>query len=79
MKKKNQTTGYMMSILKDPHLSNFHCHHNSPCVVCHGLEEEMIRVGAVIFCKVCVEFSFTSDDPVRKERETYLKWLHKRS
>jgi hypothetical protein len=72
-----QTIGYM-ALDKYTRLSNFHTHHNAECVVCAALHAEMVRVGAVIFCTGCVQRVFKTDDPVREERETYLKWLHKR-
>lgn len=72
-----QTKGYF-DLQKIPsNLSNYHIHHNASCVKCDVLEKEMIRVGAVIFCEKCVVEEFTSEDPVRMEREKYLKWLHK--
>ena len=60
-------------------LSNYHCHHNASCVKCNALHTEMVRVGAVIFCSICVQEEFSSSDPVRKERENYLKWLRKQN
>ena len=58
-------------------LSNFHIHHNVPCIKCKALHKEMVRVGAVVFCERCIGEEFESDDPVRLERTTYLHWLHK--
>ena len=48
---------------------------NAKCVNCGALEEEMRRVGAVIFCLSCCVKIFKTIDPVRDERETYLKFL----
>jgi hypothetical protein len=73
---QNQTAGYMTSIARHVSgLSNFHTHHNASCAICEALEAKMVRVGAVIFCKDCSAI-FESNDPVRKERPLYLKWLH---
>jgi len=72
-----QTAGYMRSIGHYPTLSNFHTHHNIECVKCNALHLKMVRVGAVIFCDECVHEEFSSLDPIRKEREKYLEWLHK--
>lgn len=74
-----QTVGYMTlsKLSKNCRLSNFHVHHNAKCVKCAALHAEMVRVGAVIFCRACVKFEFKTDNPVIDERETYLKWLHK--
>lgn len=58
-------------------LCHFHTHHNAVCVKCGKIHATMTRVGAVIFCNICVFEEFTSDDPVREERPNYLKWLHK--
>lgn len=74
---QNQTLGYMQNIASLSTLSNFHTHHNAWCVKCKAMHLKMVRVGAVIFCADCVQEEFFSKDPVRKERETYLKWLHK--
>ena len=41
------------------------------------LEEEMLRIGALIFCWTCYDDNFETDDPVRQERELYLKFLDK--
>lgn len=67
-------TGYFTT---QSNLSNFHIHHNAVCIKCGKIHATMTRVGAVIFCNICVFEEFTSDDPVRQERENYLKWLHK--
>jgi hypothetical protein len=75
---KTQTTGYMFSI-KDSTIGHYHTYHNAECIVCSALEPEMVRVGAVIFCSKCVKEQFSSENPVRDERETYLKWLNKRN
>jgi hypothetical protein len=76
----NQTKGYMalfgQALIPRENLSNFHIHHNASCIKCDALHKEMIRVGAIIFCEKCIKEEFKSDDPVRLEREKYLKWLH---
>ena len=51
--------------------------HNAACVKCGLVEQEMVRVGAVIFCADCCREEFTSDDPVIDDREKYTDWLHK--
>jgi hypothetical protein len=73
---KNQSTGYMVDHRRHLH---YYTHHNADCIVCSTLEREMVRVGAIIFCNKCVQEQFSSENPVRDERETYLKWLHKRN
>lgn len=73
-----QTLGYMGMVIPKHQMSNYHTHHNSECVVCAALDAKMVRVGAVIFCNGCVERVFKTDNPVKDERETYLKWLNKR-
>ena len=78
-KRKNQTLGYMTNMRELSTLSNYHCHHNASCVKCQRLYPQMIRVGCVIFCSICVQEEFSSSDPVRKERENYLKWLRKQN
>ena len=55
--------------------SKIYVSYNAKCANCQTIEEEMRRVGSVIFCPSCCENLFRSDDPVRKERETYLKFL----
>jgi DNA-directed RNA polymerase subunit RPC12/RpoP len=52
-------------------------YYNAKCASCGDVREEMIRVGAVIFCPYCYDEIFISDDPVKEERETYLKFLRK--
>ena len=77
---KGQTTGYMYAIGNgDYNKTHYYTHHNAECIVCDTLEREMVRVGAVIFCNKCVQEQFSSENPVRDERETYLKWLNKRN
>ena len=49
---------------------------NTKCVKCHTIEEEMIRVGAIIICHKCFREEFKTKDPVTLERDNYLKWLH---
>lgn len=51
--------------------------HNNPCVCCGAINIDMIRVGAIILCKPCFGKEFTTDDPIDKERDVYLKWLKK--
>jgi hypothetical protein len=48
---------------------------NGSCAKCDTVQKFMIRIGAVVFCAKCVQEEFNSEDPVREERETYLKWL----
>ena len=57
-------------------IGKIYIHNNVMCVICQRCEEEMRRVGAVYFCTDCCEVAFTTDDPVRKEREKYLQYLH---
>lgn len=71
----NQTQGYMDLSKVPSNIGHYHVHHNAECIKCEALEKEMIRVGAVIFCRKCVSEEFNSDDPVRQERERYLHWL----
>ncbi len=49
-------------------------HTNCSCLKCNRCEESMVRVGALIFCFGCYTI-FKTEDPVREERELYLKWL----
>jgi hypothetical protein len=63
----------------DPNRQHYHTHHNAECIVCGTLEREMVRVGAIIFCTKCCQEIFSSENPVRDERDTYLIWLHKRN
>lgn len=56
--------------------NKIHIFYNAKCANCKAIEEEMRRVGAVTFCPSCCDRVFESDDPVRKEREKYLTFLH---
>jgi hypothetical protein len=57
--------------------NRIYVHHNAVCLKCGKIEEQMARVGALHFCFECVEKEFNTQDPVRQEREKYLKWLRK--
>lgn len=54
---------------------HYNLQHNGSCVRCDLVEKFMVRVGAVIFCAKCTKDIFNSADPVREERDIYLKWL----
>ena len=75
---ENQTKGYLNIQHIESTMSHYHVHHNAGCIKCKALHLEMVRVGAVIFCEDCVRQEFSSKDPVREEREIYLKWLHRK-
>lgn len=49
--------------------------YNNFCVKCDKTEREMVKVGAVIFCHNCYTESFKTDDPVKKEKKVYGKYL----
>ena len=48
---------------------------NADCVKCGGVYKNMIRVGAFVMCSTCFKEEFGTTDPVRQERDNYLKWL----
>jgi len=50
--------------------------YNRECDECANIEEEMVKVGGIILCKYCFREQFSTDDPVKKEREKYLKLLN---
>ena len=52
---------------------------NAACLKCKAVEENMWRVGALIFCDSCRETEFGNEDlnPIVYQRENYLKWLVK--
>ena len=77
---ENQTLGYMQMIsLAGNRMRNYHTHHNAKCVKCNTLQVQMVRVGTVIFCSDCIQREFSTSDPVRKERDLYLYWMHKQN
>ena len=49
--------------------------YNTKCLNCEEILFRMVRVGALVFCPKCFHEIFHTDDPVMKERETYLEWL----
>jgi hypothetical protein len=49
---------------------------NASCCKCDAVEQEMVAVGAIILCIGCMESTFTTDNPVTKEREKYLSLLN---
>jgi len=51
--------------------------YNAKCLRCGKIEEEMVKIGALVFCNECSDYLFSTDDPVRQERDEYLKWLQK--
>jgi len=48
---------------------------NVICVICLACRPEMRRVGAVYFCVDCCDRVFTTENPVKDEREKYLRYL----
>ena len=51
--------------------------YNNHCVKCGAVDKEMTRVGSVVMCHGCFDEVFKTDDPIGKERETYLFWVNK--
>lgn len=49
--------------------------HNTDCIRCMAIHKTMVKVGAVVMCRMCYQVVFTTPDPVHDQRETYLKWL----
>jgi len=54
-----------------------HAHRNSDCIKCLRIELTMLRIGAFVMCNDCAKEEFKTDDPPRKEKSTYTKWLQK--
>jgi hypothetical protein len=55
--------------------NKIHTFYNARCINCLRIEKEMRRVGSVTFCPFCCDDIFKTNDPVRKERKIYLKFL----
>lgn len=51
--------------------------HNNVCLKCAAVPAEIVLVGAYTMCEPCYRSEFKTDDPVKLERENYLKWLRK--
>lgn len=51
--------------------------HNYFCIKCSVVDRIMIKVGAITFCRECheIEFGLKDTNPVKNQRDTYLKWL----
>lgn len=60
-------------------LGHIHIFANAKCANCLICLPEMRRIGAVFFCPHCCDNIFSSDNPVIKEREMYLKYLRKQN
>jgi hypothetical protein len=52
-------------------------HYNTGCICCKTVEEKMIKVGPMVFCYLCFERQFKTNDPINKERATYSVWLNR--
>jgi hypothetical protein len=63
-------------ILNAPRTS-IHTYNNAECIKCNGVYKRMFRVGAFVMCAKCCRKEFTTEDPVRKEKAKYKKWLAK--
>jgi hypothetical protein len=55
---------------------------NTECMKCGTVEKEMVKVGALVFCKKCFVSEFKNADPVDRDKnsvrsKTYDKWLRK--
>jgi len=77
MNKKSdpQTKGYIQTIMDLPRDTTVRVWYNTECLKCQTVEKEMISVGSLVMCGKCFEEEFNTHDPVKEEREKYLKWL----
>jgi len=78
--KKNKEVNlnkWFEGILKLDRMSSLQPFYNSVCLKCGVVEEVMIKVGILVFCKKCCKEEFKTNDPVEKEKSLYKKWLKK--
>ena len=47
--------------------------YNASCIKCNGVYGEMVRIGCIVLCDKCFIVEFKTNDPVKQEREKYLK------
>ncbi len=52
--------------------------HNSKCLKCGAIHEEMIKIGAMVFCDNCYGYEFKNEQFFLPESELgvrYYEWL----